>query len=69
MRPERQELFAWGAGAWAAAGTAALLVLVRKTVGLRTPSRAEVVGIDVAEHAERAYERDSIVGKLLQEMR
>jgi len=43
------------AGAYAALATFAVLVLVRKFVGLRTPTLAERLGIDVYEHAESAY--------------
>ena len=46
-------------GLYAAAGTGAVLVLVRRTVGLRVASAAVVSGLDAAEHDERAYAWDT----------
>lgn len=39
----------------AAAGTAAILFVVRAVAALRVPLADEIVGIDVAEHGEQAY--------------
>jgi Amt family ammonium transporter len=39
----------------AAAGTALILVLLKAVMGLRASPEAEVIGIDVTEHAETAY--------------
>ena len=47
------------AATYAAAGTWLVLTFVGTLVGLRTPSEAEAVGIDVLEHAELAYNPDS----------
>jgi len=44
---------------YAAAATAAVLLVVKVLVGLRTRSEAAHVGIDLMEHAERAYVRES----------
>jgi Amt family ammonium transporter len=46
------------AATFAAAGTLAIMLVVNLVTGLRTSDTAEQVGIDVAEHAERAYWRD-----------
>jgi ammonium transporter, Amt family len=44
-------------------GIAALIALaVKVTIGLRTPAEAEVDGIDVAEHAESAYDLSPTTG-------
>ncbi|MGB0716989.1 MAG: ammonium transporter, partial [Phycisphaerae bacterium] len=45
------------AAAFSAAGTACVLLLVRRITPLRVASRAERVGIDLAEHDERAYSK------------
>jgi Amt family ammonium transporter len=50
------------AGLYAAVGTGVVLAIVKAAVGLRAPSHAAQHGIDMAEHAERAYIRDSIPG-------
>ncbi len=42
----------------AAGGTAAILLVLRATVGLRTSAIAELGGIDAVEHAEAAYVMD-----------
>ncbi|MBT8486704.1 MAG: ammonium transporter, partial [Phycisphaerae bacterium] len=47
------------AAAFAAAGTAAILLIVRGLTGLRTAETATRVGIDLVEHDELAYWRDS----------
>jgi Amt family ammonium transporter len=39
----------------AAGGTAAVLLLLKAVVGVRASPEAEVIGIDVTEHAESAY--------------
>ncbi len=46
--------------AYAAFGTWALLVLLRRFVGLRASPQVQEYGIDVTEHAEYAYCRDSL---------
>ena len=51
------------AAAWAGLATALALGLVKLLVGLRAPEEAAIVGIDVLEHAENAYLRDSLFGK------
>jgi Amt family ammonium transporter len=48
--------------AWAAAGTVVILFVVRKLVGLRASPESERLGIDVIEHAQHAYVRDTLVG-------
>lgn len=46
--------------AYAAVATVVVLMVVRALVGLRTPEHASEAGIDVVEHAERAYAWESI---------
>jgi len=46
------------AALFAAGGTAGILMVVDAFVGLRAPLHAEEIGIDLIEHAERAYVRD-----------
>ncbi len=48
------------AGAFAAVGTAGILMVVDKVVGLRADRSADEVGIDLVEHAEQAYIRDGM---------
>ena len=48
------------AGVFAAAGTAGILVLLDKVVGLRADWTAQELGIDFVEHAEQAYVRDRL---------
>ena len=55
--------------AWAAAGSFAILVVVRKLVGLRSSPESVQLGIDVIEHAQRAYVRDSLIGHTRQPSR
>ena len=47
------------AAAFAAVGTVGILTVVRVLTGLRTSAGAERIGIDLIEHAERAYKRDT----------
>ena len=47
--------------AWAGAGSFFVLVLVRNLMGLRASPESEQLGIDVIEHAQRAYVRDMLV--------
>ncbi|MHC5113870.1 MAG: ammonium transporter [Planctomycetota bacterium] len=47
------------AAAFAAVGTVGILAVVRVLTGLRTSAGAERIGIDLIEHAERAYKRDT----------
>ena len=54
-----QAIAVLAAGAYAAAGTAGILVLVRRLVGLRVPSSTVAAGLDAIEHAERAYAWDT----------
>ncbi len=49
------------AGLFAAVGTAGILYVLNATVGLRTSRFADEYGIDLLEHAERAYVRDGTV--------
>lgn len=46
------------AGLFAALGTAGILFALDKLIGLRAPRFADEYGIDLIEHAERAYVRD-----------
>jgi Amt family ammonium transporter len=46
------------AATFAACGTVVILTAIRATVGLRASRIAEEYGIDLFEHAERAYARD-----------
>jgi len=55
-----QALSVLAAAALAAAGTSAILLALRLLVGLRPSPEAEVVGIDVTEHAEAAYALEQI---------
>ncbi len=41
--------------AWSAAATLVLLLLVKKTVGLRAPDAHIEEGLDMASHGERAF--------------
>ena len=50
------------AGAYSAVATLAVLYAVKAVMGLRASPQAEKWGIDAAEHAERAYVRESIPG-------
>lgn len=50
------------AGAYSAVATLAVLYTVKAVMGLRASPQAEKWGIDAAEHAERAYVRESIPG-------
>ena len=54
-----QAIAVLAAALYAAAGTAVILVLVRRAVGLRVPSAAVATGLDAVEHAERAYAWDT----------
>jgi ammonium transporter, Amt family len=47
------------AGLYAAAATAGILVVVRRTVGLRVACTTIATGLDAVEHAERAYAWDT----------
>jgi Amt family ammonium transporter len=49
------------AALFAAAGTAGILYVLEAMVGLRTARHADAYGIDLIEHAERAYVRDRTV--------
>jgi Amt family ammonium transporter len=40
---------------WAGIGTLIAAVLVKLTIGLRVDEEAEVNGLDISEHGERAY--------------
>jgi Amt family ammonium transporter len=51
-----QALGVVSAAAWAFAGTWLVALAVHKTVGLRVPHEIELQGIDMAVHAETAYE-------------
>src|SRR5581483_6289892 len=44
------------ASAWAFAGTYAIALAVHRTVGLRATPEEELAGLDMAVHAETAYE-------------
>lgn len=48
--------------AYAAFGTWFLLVIIRALVGLRTSDEGQEHGIDVTEHAEYAYNRETLLG-------
>lgn len=48
---------------FAAVGTFVILMIVDRIVGLRTSFDAERVGIDITEHAEYAYVRDTLTGR------
>ncbi len=54
-----QVLSVVAAAGFAAVGTFVLLHIVRLLVGLRTSTSAEQIGIDIIEHAEPAYLRDT----------
>ena len=41
--------------AWAGIGTLVVGLLVKAVVGLRVTEEAEVDGLDISEHGERAY--------------
>jgi Amt family ammonium transporter len=43
------------AGAFAAAGTFAILMLIKVTIGLRVPEDEEAMGLDFGQHGELAY--------------
>ena len=57
-----QVLAVIAAASYAAVGTGVVLMIVKAVVGLRAQSDVAKLGIDIAEHAERAYIRDSIPG-------
>ncbi|HMP56240.1 MAG TPA: ammonia channel protein, partial [Novosphingobium sp.] len=40
---------------WAGIGTLIAGYIVKATIGLRAPEEAEVDGLDISEHGERAY--------------
>jgi Amt family ammonium transporter len=46
------------AGGYAALGTTVVLLVVKQLVGLRASDDADALGIDLAEHRERAYLRE-----------
>lgn len=48
--------------AWAAFGTWVLLAVLRRLVGIRASRRVQQYGIDLTEHAEYAYNRDTVLG-------
>ena len=58
-----QLLSVLAAAAFSGVGTFVLLHLVRGLVGLRASSNAESIGIDITEHAEHAYQRETLIGK------
>jgi len=44
---------------WSAGATALIVVIIKKTVGLRVSDDTEAVGLDSSEHGETAYNLDS----------
>ncbi len=40
---------------WSGIGAAILFFVLDKTIGMRVSAEAEVDGLDIAEHGERAY--------------
>jgi Amt family ammonium transporter len=44
---------------WSAVATAIIVVIIKKTVGLRVSDDTEAVGLDFSEHGETAYNFDS----------
>ncbi|MHC4952494.1 MAG: ammonium transporter [Planctomycetota bacterium] len=48
------------AALYSAVGTVVILYVVKKLMGLRPTVEAEAVGIDLTEHAETAYARESV---------
>jgi len=38
-------------------------MVIKKTIGLRVDSEAEITGIDEAEHAESAYDMSAVTGR------
>ena len=50
--------------AYAAIGTWVLLMIIRAVVGLRTSDQVREHGIDVTEHAEHAYNRETLAGAM-----
>jgi ammonium transporter, Amt family len=51
------------AAAWAFAATAAIAWLVHRTLGLRATPEDELAGLDMAVHAETAYEHGALGGR------
>jgi Amt family ammonium transporter len=48
------------AAAWAVVGTAVLALLIQRTIGFRASPEDELAGLDMAVHAETAYEQGAL---------
>ena len=46
---------------WSGVITALILLALKYTIGIRVSEEAEVTGLDVSEHAETAYNGDSLM--------